>query len=64
MNCLKYTATLMNIFCTFLTSYKYNMLEDPSAVDSTTLMPAKKLEWNISPELARDIENAKKNVDK
>ena len=33
-------------------------------MNPSILQPAKKLEWNISPESARDIETAKKNLDR
>ena len=39
----------------------YDILGEPSPVPIAALCPAEKLQWNISPETAEDIQIAKKN---
>lgn len=41
----------------------YDILGESSPVPSTSLCPAEKLQWKISPETANDIQTAKKNLD-
>ena len=43
---------------------KYDILGEPSSVDPSILCPAEQLQWNISSESARDIDIAKKNIDR
>ena len=52
------------LFICFLHRLKYNLLEEPSAVDPTLLHPAEQLQWSISSESAKDIDIAKKNLDR
>ena len=52
------------LFVCFLHRLNYDLLGEPSAVDPTVLHPAEQLQWSISSESARDIDIAKKNLDK
>ena len=45
-------------------SFKYNFLDEISDVDPSSLKPAEKLEWNLSPDSVRDIDEAKHTIDK
>ena len=45
-------------------SMNYDVFADESPVESSALQPARKLQWNISPETAADIETASRNMDK
>ena len=51
------------LFC-FLHRMNYDLLGEPSTVDPTLLHPAERLHWSISSETAKDIDIAKKNLDK
>ena len=42
----------------------YDILGEPSPVPIAALCPAEKLQWNISPETAKDIQIAKNNLDR
>ena len=45
-------------------SFKYNFLDEISDVDPSSLKPAERLEWNLSPDSVRDIDEAKHTIDK
>ena len=54
------------LFCFLLCLHRlnYDLLGEPSTVDPSLLCPAERLQWNISSETAKDIDIAKKNLDK
>ena len=43
---------------------KYDVFGERSAVEPSALQPAKRLQWNISPDTASDIETASASMDK
>ena len=53
----------MHTYTTF-SKLGYDVLGESSPVPSAALCPAEKLHWNISPELAEDIQSAKRNLDR
>ena len=58
------TQLLVPLFLLYLHRLNYDLLGEPSAVDPTLLRPAEQLQWSISSESARDIDIAKKNLDR
>ena len=44
--------------------HKYDVMSETSSVEASSLRPAEKLEWNISPDIANSIETAKVNIDR
>ena len=58
------TVPAITCFLLCLHRLNYDLLGEPSTVDPTRLRPAEQLQWSISSETAKDIDIAKKNLDK
>ena len=63
---MHHPPTVPAIACFLLCLHRlnYDLLREPSTVDPTRLRPAEQLHWSISSETAKDIDIAKKNLDK
>ena len=57
-------VTIFLVRALFIRRTPHDVLAEHSAVEPSILQPAEKLEWNISPESARDIDTAKRNFDR
>ena len=58
------TVPAITCFLLCLHRPNYDLLREPSTVDPSLLRPAEQLQWSISSETAKDIDIAKKNLDK